>query len=130
MTTTDDPVLGDHDTGDGAEEYGVGREVGSKAVRILQELPWTHDQSNNGCDIASAADILYSNQTWFWREGWEDTHNESREKCREIATCRDRVGGDVGAELSQDKAGRDEPDAETGGTTGPISISVIIKEPR
>jgi hypothetical protein len=61
VPATDDPVLGDHDTRDGAEEDGVGREVRGEAVRVLQEVPRAHGQPNDSSDVASTANVLCSN---------------------------------------------------------------------
>jgi hypothetical protein len=62
--------------------------------------------------------------------GCEETYDKSREERSKIATCRDGVGGDVGAKLSQNEAGGDEPDTEAGGTARSIPIRIIIKEPK
>lgn len=88
-------------TNDGAQEDRVGREVGCEAVRVREQLPWAHDEAHKGCDVSTTSDV-----------------DESRKEGRQVASCADGVGSDVGSQLSDDETDRDECNSGAGAAGG------------
>src|ERR1019366_10130402 len=82
MAAADDEVVGDHDTGDGAEKTGVAEEpAGDVGTVSREELPRHQEDADDAGDEAAGA------------EG-----DEARVEVREIVGGRDDVSGDVGVE--------------------------------
>lgn len=86
-----------HDSGDGTQEDGVGREVRCEAVAILEQVPGEHTDTDYGGDVASAADVLrgrsgqgISNSTSGGHR--KEAYNEARAESCEVTACADRVG--------------------------------------
>lgn len=58
MTPTDEIVIRDHDSGNGAQEDRIGGEVRREFVTARQEVPWAHGEPNSSRDETSSPDIL------------------------------------------------------------------------
>ena len=58
MTPTDDVVVHDHNSGNGAQKDRVGREVGREFVTARQEVPRAHGEPDGGRDETAPPDIL------------------------------------------------------------------------
>lgn len=57
MTPSDKPVIGDHGSGDTAEQNTVGAEVVGESRRRGVEEPWVHADTDDGGDVASSSDV-------------------------------------------------------------------------
>ena len=96
VAAADKVVVGDHDTGDGAEEDTVGGEIGGKLIVVGEQVPGAHGETDGGANVASAADV-----------------DEAGEQGGHVGAGRHGVGGDVGAELGESKGGSDYEDAKS-----------------
>lgn len=94
VAAPDEVVIRARDARDGGQEDRVRGEVGGEIVGAAEELPGTHDEPDEGADVAAAPDV-----------------EVAREEGRHVRPGRDGVGGDVGAELGEGEGGRDEEDA-------------------
>ncbi len=53
-----EPIGTDHYACNRAQEDGIGREVGRKAIAALEQVPGEHTYPNNRRYVASSADVL------------------------------------------------------------------------
>ena len=58
MTSADNIVIHDHNSGDGAQKDRVGGEVRREFVTARQEVPRAHGEPNGSRDEAASPDIL------------------------------------------------------------------------
>jgi hypothetical protein len=99
-------VVRDHDAGNGRQEDRVGGEICRELVRAREQGIRAHYQADSRADVAAATNV-----------------QEAREKRRHVCACRDRVRGDVGAELRKSKSRSNQERAEALGRTS------IVEEP-
>lgn len=95
VAAADEVVVTDHHARDGGQEHRVRRQIRREAIRILEQVPRTHDQPHCCADVGAAAD-----------------GDPPREQGGHVRACGDGVGGDVGAELGEGEGGCDGEDAE------------------
>lgn len=58
MTTSNDPVFGNHDSRDGAKENRVCGKIRSETVRVFEEVPWAHGEAHNGGYVSTTTNVL------------------------------------------------------------------------
>lgn len=58
MTSTDEIVICDHDSGNRTQEDGISRKVGREFVTAGQEVPRAHGEPNGSRDEAASPDVL------------------------------------------------------------------------
>ena len=57
VSTTNEIVVAHDNTSDGGKEDGVGGEIGGEVVGSVEEVPWTHYETNHGTDVASTTNV-------------------------------------------------------------------------
>src|SRR5438034_10460885 len=58
LPAADDPIIGNQDTGDGAQATGIAEQpIKDVPRRIGQQLPWLHGNANQTREQAAAAEI-------------------------------------------------------------------------
>ena len=58
MTPTDNIVIHDHNSSNGAQKDRVGGEIRREFVTARQEVPWAHGEPNGSRDETASPDIL------------------------------------------------------------------------
>ena len=57
VSLADKVVIDDDYSGDRGEKDRIGRKIGGELVGVLEQIPWTHHEANNGTDVPSSADV-------------------------------------------------------------------------
>ena len=90
MTSPDEPVIGNHRSGDTTEQDTVSTEVVGEGGGRCVEQPGVHTDTDDGGDVTASSNV-----------------DVSREKGGQVTSSRDRVGGDVEEQLYIDEATTD-----------------------
>ena len=90
VTSPDEPVIGNHRSGDTTEQDTVSAEVVGEGGGRCVEQPGVHADTDDGGDVTTSSDV-----------------DVSGEKCSQVTSSRDRVGSDVEEQLYIDEATTD-----------------------
>ena len=59
----------DHYAGNRTQKYGIRRKIIGKFIAAFQKIPGQDADSDDGCDVAAASDVLEN--TRYWRSGYQ-----------------------------------------------------------
>ena len=80
MTTSDDPVICDHNPSNGAQEDRISRKIRREFVAAREEVPRAHGKPNGGRDETASPDILGIRLS-VCETSWENSaHDEAGEE--------------------------------------------------